>query len=457
MFGRFAAPAALVPKLEQSATQRARVDTSAWVSRAPIRFGLLTTCTVAGAGVLGAVLANTLPVGAQVVIAIGAACVGFVAPVCLLFTVGWLAAFPRQRNDARDEIKRLTEPADVAELSHEFSDWVAAKRAGLPQHGLRMIQQIHDAGSEVWLNHERRQDEIGSLHAQARAEYHERFRAAVIGVLGADGEDPEDITALEELAEKLRAVAAGEERATRVAGAHGRPVGANHRALLDGLLTGVQLAVANQRAVDYGDASDGEQHNRQSFTAHAPPSLMPALDTWHATVERLERAAQSLRDWIPQEVQRRGFIEPDYVEGTVAECFSDVTVGRARRHELDEPLTIRLRRVQDVTTEDGEKRWSAYLHSGRAEVKVAELSQEVKEFSEEGLADLNKVIAGIDHDLQACFDALQGSDAARQVADEQRALGALQQPLMDQLKLNKITANPVFSESCPYCLSEIGL
>jgi hypothetical protein len=57
----------------------------------------------------------------------------------------------------------------------------------------------------------------------------------------------------------------------------------------------------------------------------------------------------------------------------------------------------------------------------------------------------------------AHFDALQRSDAARQVADEQSALSALQQPLMDQLKLNKITANPVFSESCPYCLSEIGL
>ncbi len=458
MFRRFAARAALVPKLKQSATQRARVDTSTWVSSAPIRFGLLTTCTVAGAGVLGALLASALPVGAQVVIAIGAACVGFVAPVCVVFAIDWLAAFPRQRNEARDEAKRLTQTADVAELSREFSDWVAAKRAGLPQRGLRMIPEFHDIGSEVWLNHERRQDEIASLNAKARADYHERFRVAVIGVLGADTADPEDVAGLEELAEKLRALAAGEERATRVAAAHGRPVGANHRALLDGLLTGVQLAAANQRAVDYGDAPDGEQHNRESFAAHAPASLMRALDTWHAAVERLERAVQTLRDWIPQEVQRRGFIDPEYVEGTVAECFSEVTVGRARRHELGEPLSIHLRCVQDVmTTEDGEKRWSAYLHSGRAEVKVAELSHEIKEFSDEGMADLNKVIAAMDHDLQACFDALQRSDSARQVADEQSALGTLQQPLVDQLKLNKITANPVFSESCPYCLSEIGL
>jgi hypothetical protein len=221
-------------------------------------------------------------------------------------------------------------------------------------------------------------------------------------------------------------------------------------------MTAVQLAVANHRAVDYGDACDGEPQNHDLFAAHFP-SLMPALDTWHEAVERLERAVQGLRDWSPQEVRRRGFIEPDYFEGTVAECFSEVTVGRARRRELDDPLKIHLRCVQDVTTEEGEKRWSAYLHSGRAEVKVAKLSHEVKELSEEGMADFNKVIAGMDDDLQACFDALQSSDAARLVADEQSALSALRQPLLDQLKLTKITANPIFSESCRYCLAEIGL
>ena len=333
---------------------------------------------------------------------------------------------------------------------------MAAKRAGLPQHGLRIVPEIHDVGSEMWLNYEKRQDEIDRLHANARSEYHERFRAAVVAVLGTVAEEPKDIGALEELAEKLRAVAAGDETATRVAEASGQPVGPNQRALLDHLLTAVQLAVANHRAVDYGDADDGERQNRDLFAAHFP-SLLPELDTWHAAIDRLEAAVQSLCGWIPQEVQQRGFIDPDYYRGTVAECFSEVTVGRARRHELDEPHKIQLRCVQDVTTEDGEKRWSAYLHSGRAEIKVAELSYEVKEFSEEGMADLNKIIAGMEYDLQACFDALQRSDAARQVADEQRSLTALQQPLMDKLKLIKFTANPVFSESCRYCLAEIGL
>jgi hypothetical protein len=456
VFRRLAAPAAQVPTLEQSAAQRARVDTSAWATQAPITFGLLTTCAVAGAGVLGAVLAGALPLAAQVAVATGAACAGFVTPVCVLFAIEWLTAFRRQRNEARDEVRRLTRPTDVAELSRQFSDWVAAKRAALPQHGLRIIPEIHDLGSEMWLNHEKRQDEIDRIHAKARAEYHERFRAAVVAVLGTAAEDPKDIAALEELAERLRAVATGEERATRVAQANGQPIGSNQRALLDHLLTAVQLAVVNHRAVDYGDAADGEQQNRDLFAAHFP-SLIPGLDTWHAAVKRVETAVQRLRDWIPQEVQRRGFVEPDYFDGTVAECFSEVTVGRARRHELDDPLRINLRCVQDVTTADGEKRWSAYLHSGRAEVKVAELNHEVKEFSEEGMADFNRVIAGLDDDLQTCFDAIQSSDAAGRVADEQSALSALRQPLIDQLKPTKFTANPVFSDTCQYCLAEIGL
>jgi hypothetical protein len=197
---RFAAPATRVPKLEQSAAQRARVETSAWASR-PIRFGLLTTCAVAGAGVLGAVLASALPLAAQVAVAIGAAFVGFVTAVGALFAIEWLAAFPRQRNEARDELRRLTQPTDIAQLSEKFSDWVAAKRAGLPQHGLRVVPGIHDVDSEVWLNYEKRQDEIDRLHAKAREEYHERFRAAVVAVLGTVAEEPKDIAALEELAE----------------------------------------------------------------------------------------------------------------------------------------------------------------------------------------------------------------------------------------------------------------
>ena len=456
LFSRWAAPAAQVPRLEQSAAQRARVDTSAWVTRAPIRSGLLTTGSGAGATAFGAWLASALPVAAQAAVSVGAACVGFIAPVAVLFATEWVSTFPRQREEARDEVKRFTQPADIAQLAREFSEWVLAKRASLPKHGVRMIPMLPDPDSEAWLNHEKRADEIARLQARARAEYHERFRAAVVGVLGAEAEDPQDIGGLEELAEKVRAIADRQERAKRIAEAQGTQVGERHYHLLDGLLEAVQLAVANDRPVNYGDAHDGEQQNRDSFAAHFK-SVMPALDSWHVTVEGVEAAASGLRDWIPAEVRRRGFTEPDYFGGTVAECFSEITVSRARRRELDEPLSIQLRCVQDVTSKDGQKHWSAYLHSGRAEIKVAELKHEVEEFSENGMADLNRVIADMDKDLQACFDAIQRSDAAAQVTAAQDALQALRSPLQDQLRRQRIVFKPIFSEECSFCLAEIGL
>ena len=101
---------------------------------------------------------------------------GFMAPVGVLLAIEWVAAFPRQLNEARDEIRRLTRPTDVAELAREFSDWVVAKKASLPRHGWRIVPDLSGPGSEAWLNNERRGDEIASLQARARAEYHARFR-----------------------------------------------------------------------------------------------------------------------------------------------------------------------------------------------------------------------------------------------------------------------------------------
>lgn len=149
--------------------------------------------------------------------------------------------------------------------------------------------------------------------------------------LGAEAEDPQDIGGLEELAEKVRAIADRQERAKRIAEAQGTQVGERHYHLLEA----VQLTVAHDRPVNYADAHDGEQQNRDSFTAHFK-SVMPALDTWHVAVEGVEAAASGLRDWIPAEVRRRGFTEPDYFDGTVAECFSEITgvpgsPARARR------------------------------------------------------------------------------------------------------------------------------
>jgi hypothetical protein len=88
---------------------------------------------------------------------------------------------------------------------------------------------------------------------------------------------------------------------------------------------------------------------------------------------------------------------------------------------------------------------------GPREVQIAELHYVARELSEEGMADLHEVIAGIDEKLQACFDAVQRSEAAAQVTEAQRALRALRQPLLDHLARHRMVADILFSDSFPYC------
>jgi hypothetical protein len=100
---RLAGPAAQIPKLKQTAAQRARVDTSTWATDAPIRFGLLTAASGAGVAAVGAWQANRngLAAGWQIAVGIGGAVVGFLLAVGVIFAVEWLTAPTRQRNEAR--------------------------------------------------------------------------------------------------------------------------------------------------------------------------------------------------------------------------------------------------------------------------------------------------------------------------------------------------------------------
>lgn len=453
---RLAAPAARVPELEQSAGQRARVDTSKWAGAAPIRFGLVTTASVAVVGVLAGLLPSGLSLGARIVVGVVGAAVGFLLPVAGLFVFARLTAARRQRDEARAEIRRLTQPTDVVELARRFSEWAEAKSASLPRHGLRKIPSIFETDSEAWTAYEKREDEIDRIHAQARAEYHERFRAQIVDVLGDEARNPDSINDLERLAERLSEAAERKRRDDMVAGARGRPVGARHRSLLEATLDRFQLAVLNEQAMDYGDAPGGEPQNRSSFEAHFK-ALRADVSAWHGAVQRIADASQELREFIAQEVRGRGFTEPDYIDGTVEECFSEVSVRRALGREGNEPKEIHLRCVGATTTPEGGQRWSAYLHSGTHELKAAELDHDVTEFSEDAMAELNEIIAGMDQNLQACFDAIQRSDAAARVTEAHDALLALKQPLLDRLRPLKIAFGPVFSEDCAFCLAEFDL
>ncbi|OAI39459.1 hypothetical protein AYO39_02825 [Actinobacteria bacterium SCGC AG-212-D09] len=99
------ARAKTVPQLDQSAGQRARVDSSNWATNNPIRFGLLTALSIGGVAALAVWLTKDLSLGWQIAAGIAGAAVGFLLPVTVIFVVEWLAAFPRQRNEARQAAK----------------------------------------------------------------------------------------------------------------------------------------------------------------------------------------------------------------------------------------------------------------------------------------------------------------------------------------------------------------
>ena len=111
---RLAEPALAVPPLEQSAAQRARVDTSAWATKAPIRFGLLTAASGAGAAVAAVALASDLALASQIAAGVAGGVAGFLLPVGVIFAAAWVAAFPRQRNEARHAIKVRSTTQDQA-------------------------------------------------------------------------------------------------------------------------------------------------------------------------------------------------------------------------------------------------------------------------------------------------------------------------------------------------------
>jgi hypothetical protein len=447
-------PAHEVPTFEQSTVVRARVDTAEWIGDRPVLCGLATTAATAAAIALGAVLAAPFSLAGQCGVAAGAGCIGFAATLIVVFVTQFVLAAPRQRDEARAELQRLAQPEDLVVFSQEFSAAAMAMQASLPKYGMRLIPSIFDENTQARAEHEKREDGLARLHAGARADYHRRFRQTVVSVLGSDAESPAGIGEIVELAERLADTVREPGRAQRIIDAAGQPVGDRQRGLLEALCDSVQLCVANDRLVDYGDVTADAPDNEAAFRAHFK-DLLPALADWQRAVRARDEAVGVLEAWIPAEISQRGLADLPFAVGSVAECFTEISVGRALRRERNDPREIHLRCVQDAPHEP--TLWSAYLHSGRREFKVAELSQPVVEFSVAGMAEFHRQVAKLDDTLQACFDAIQGSRAALRVTEAQDAVFALQPPLRSQLRRWKVTSHLEFAAGCPYCLDELGV
>ena len=389
----------------------------------------------------------------QPLVAVGSGCFGFLSPVVVIFTGARVTAPRRQRDEARDQLRRLTAPIDVPALAQEFSDWIKAKRAAIPDYGLRIIPSVWDS-AEVQSSYEKRSDQLAQLQAQALAEYHQQFRRRVMEATGApDADAPKSISDLEALAERLKGIVEQRTREERLAVARDTFVGQTHRDILDGLITSMQLVVPNGLPIDYGDKPGGEQQWERSFRAHFN-ALATSLDAYHAVIADRSAAEQALAESLQPLVTKWGF-EDSAVDGNGAgNVFIAVTRLRALRQQLDEDHTVRMRCVEDVVSPEGEKRWSGYLQSDQGETKAAEFDEDVSEFSESGTANLQARVASVEANLQALFDEMQRSETARAISAAQDAASDLRQPIIDRLARQRVLTGIRFAEDCPFCLDE---
>lgn len=196
--------------------------------------------------ILGAVVAVITAVGDKVgepqvhLLHIVLAGLAAFAAVMLVLIVGNIVVAPvRLFEEARAGLLEDlgTDPRALAKV---FSDWVRTRQAALPQGGFRQSVGLFpwdgesaDTHAQRRLDDERRKDGIERVHAQARTEYHERFRTFVTNVLGDTPQtrEPQTIGDLETLSVRL-ARATGARPAPKVVL---RALGHEGRKLHDGI------------------------------------------------------------------------------------------------------------------------------------------------------------------------------------------------------------------------------
>lgn len=448
---RLAARAEPSPTLDQTALQRARADTGTFVGRRPIKFLALTACAIAAATATGAVLAAKLPLIQQILVAVGGALVGVFVPVTVILASSWLLAFPRQRTEARAELRRATQPADLAGLAQGFSTWAAAKSAARPRFGGLPMQAMFSSDHPLNAIHHERNDDLARYDAEARGEYHQRFRNRVMKIVGTDWREPQTTADLVALAERVQTLAGDAQNAEAIAAAQGLPITSDHLAHLQVLRDRVQLDVLNEKPPEYGD-----DQRKESFFAHYR-SLRPMLERWEKAIKGRDERLADLAAMIPQAVTMSRLVGPVYIDGAVADCFTEDILARFRRREYS-ARELQLRCVGDVPGDNPEGLWNGHLHSGIRDYSVR-LVKGPAEFTKDGVAEHHRaVVAPIEAELQTCYARINSSSQALNVKKAQKLLADQRQPLIDELMRQKIAGGtPTFSSSCPYCLAAIGL
>lgn len=115
-----------------------------------------------------------------------------------------------------------------------------------------------------------------------------------------------------------------------------------HRDQLHELLVRIFKTVWAGQPADYGDAYDGEPHNRNVFAAHFP-DLAIALDDWDVAVERKAESGPALGDAFTSEATRRGLPTDEYDEwDNVEKQLAQFLVERAMAGNIGAPFQLNL-------------------------------------------------------------------------------------------------------------------
>ena len=197
--------------LVQSAWERGKSDAIA-AAKDGRTFGLVATVVTCALPTVVGFLTVRFPSLAQAALIITGAATGYVLVPTGWAIVGAIRAPAHQRNDARQALERLRQPAAGVDWTADFLDWARAQHASLPEHGFRLTASLFGP-PEVRMAEEARQDVIDRVHAQARKEYHDRFRASAVAMVGPEfAGDPRSIGDLLRLSERIGALAAASPR-----------------------------------------------------------------------------------------------------------------------------------------------------------------------------------------------------------------------------------------------------
>ena len=211
----------------------------------------------------------------------------------------------------------------------------------------------------------------------------------------------------------------------------------DHRAALRGTVRAMEGAVANFARINYGDAATGPERHKASFEAHFRRSdqLLRALREWDREVHDLAIAEADLNFHLHIRSDELGIQVPGYDENTILATFQDWTVGRAKRNELSNALSINWGGFGDALSPAG---------SGAAWVTVPGIDGESLDEWRERATEARKPVDELLADAQTWGEG-------KRIGSLWKSIRALQKPTEEAIQPALLRERFTTERRCPIC------